>query len=65
MTLFSTAAATGASRGVALPGIAPSGGAFLKIGIHDDDALAVLLGRDGGMHGKGGLTAAAFLAEES
>jgi hypothetical protein len=45
-------------RGVALPGVAPGRGAFLEVGVHDDDELAVLLGRHGGVHGKGGLAAA-------
>jgi hypothetical protein len=52
-------------RGVALPSVTPGRGAFLKVGVDDDDSLAVLLGRNGDVHGKRGLATAAFLTQES
>ena len=52
-------------RRFSLAGFAPHGGAALNVGIDDDDTLAIFEGCDGGMNGKGGFAAAAFLGEES
>jgi hypothetical protein len=45
--------------------IAPGGGALLRVGVDDDDALTRLAGSYCRMHCKRCLTAAALLAEKS
>src|SRR5215213_138021 len=51
--------------GVVLASFPPGCRAFLQVGIYDNDLLAAFLSGHGCMDSQCGLTAAAFLAEES
>src|SRR5689334_13185162 len=51
-------------RSIALASFTPGCCAFLQIGIHNDDLLAVFVGGHGCMNSQCGLTATALLAEE-